>query len=80
MEYRARYNVPDGEESEVVKNEAEGSDGPGEQNVDMKGEAKQVGRWKTSWRWVSVQERTYAFIQMSVEREKERSSMQGAEI
>lgn len=40
MEYRARYNVPQGEESEVVKNEASGSNGAGDYDIDMKGKGK----------------------------------------
>lgn len=44
MEYRARYNVPEGEESEVIKNEAEGSNGPGEYDMEMKGKGKAGGQ------------------------------------
>ncbi len=44
MEYRARYNVKEGEESEVLKNEAEGSNGPGEHNIEMKGGGKAGGQ------------------------------------
>ncbi|KAN0061899.1 TFIIH/NER complex ATP-dependent 5'-3' DNA helicase subunit [Thecaphora frezii] len=44
MEYRARYNVQEGEESEVAKNEASGSNGPGEYNIEMKGRGKAGGQ------------------------------------